>query len=463
VILDFDNMYPNLSGFPASREFGFAGIMFHRDLYVINTAYREVGYYVFWRMPAPSGDHALMIGDLGSRGWRESYAPNAYWAFGWEFTNPVSEVSFNIRVQSDFEITCYNTNNQPVQTRTVIGLLNENGTIRDEAWWESMADYPVHRVEMAGSGIKNCAFKSRGGIIDDLTFRPEQERKIELSCNGYSIERGQPLNCEVQAKPSGELRDIRWKFVDSVGHDIPGPQDQASWRGPVVVGGRIEVSARIGEDTVMRRNAKITVRPRRWPNLTLNVREEPGAHLPAPSQVAGPSDLADGHVEPLDTYPSRLLDSGPNAGWWYIPQPLPDIPVVIHLNYPAFQSGSAWFVLQNGGTYTDSTGTTYPGAYCTGAQVPTLLRLTREHEGFLSSSLTSHVDAMQRYIRTGRPQLQMEAVLAWNAETAVMPFSDQVASYYRAYVRGALIGASQHKPAGPVDLAPFPCYARPWN
>jgi hypothetical protein len=31
------------------------------------------------------------------------------------------------------------------------------------------------------------------------------------------------------------------------------------------------------------------------------------------------------------------------------------------------------------------------------------------------------------------------------------------------YVQGPLIGASQHKPAGIVDLAPFPCYPRPWN
>jgi hypothetical protein len=462
VIVDFDNMYLYSSGFQADREFRTAGISFDSDLYVRNLAFREPGYWVFWRMPAVSGTNALSLDDIQE--YTSSKQPNGYWERGWTFTTTtVSEVSFNIRVQSDFEITCYNSEDQPVQTRTVLGVLNPNRTPRDLVWWESGADYPSHHVEMKGQGMKRCAFRARGGIIDDLTFRPEQERKLELSCNAYSIERGQPLNCAVSAKPNGELREIRWKFVDSAGHEIPGPQDAKTWGGPIVVGGRVHVSARIGEDSVMRKDTLIAVRPRAWPRLTLNVREEAGAHLPAPSNVARAGDLADGHVEQPSTLPSARIDFGPNTGWWYVPQPLPAVPVVIHLNYAAFQSGSAWFMLQSGGTYTDpSTGVSYPGGYCTGAQVPTLFRLAREHEGTLSSSLTSHVDAMRRYINSRNPQAQMEAVVAWDTETASMPFYQQVASYFRQFVQGPLVGASQHKPGGIVDLAPFPCYPRPW-
>lgn len=436
--------------------------MFDRGAWVHNISFTEPGWYVFWRMPAPSGTHALFLSDIWDSQWTGN--PDRYRDSGWEFTTTVSEVSFNIRVQSDFEITCYNTDNQPVQTRSVIGVLNPNGTIRDGGWWESGAAYPMHHVEIKRPGIKRCALRSRGGIIDDLTFRPEEERKLELTCNTYSIERGQTLGCEVKAKPSGELREVEWKFVDSAGHEIPGPQGEKTWGGEIVVGGRIYVSARIDQDSVMRKDTTITLRPRQWQALSINVREEAGAHLPAPSQVAVPGDLADGHVEEPSTFPSKRIDSGPNAGWWYIPQPLPVVPVVIHLNYAAFQNGSAWFVLQKGGTYTDpSTGTTYPGGYCTGADVPTLFRLTREHEGYLSSSLTSHVDAMRRYLRTRTPQDLMEAVVAWDAEVASMPFPQQIASYYRGYVKGPLLGASQHKPSGIVDLAPFPCYVRPWN
>jgi hypothetical protein len=256
VIVDFDNMYLHLSAFQADREFRTAGISFDSDLYVRNLAFREPGYWVFWRMPAASGTNALSLDDIWDHG-RWKWQPNGYWERGWTFTTTVSEVSFNIRVQSDFDITCYNSEDQPVQTRTVPGIINPNGTPRDIVWYESGADYPLHRVEMKGQGMKRCAFRSRGGIIDDLTFRPEQERKLELSRNADSIERGQPLNCVVSAKPNGELREIRWKFVDSAGHEIPGPQDEKTWGGPIVVVGRVHVSARIGEDSVMRKDTLI--------------------------------------------------------------------------------------------------------------------------------------------------------------------------------------------------------------
>jgi hypothetical protein len=71
---------------------------------------------------------------------------------------------------------------------------------------------------------------------------------------------------------------------------------------------------------------------------------------------------------------------------------------------------------------------------------------------------------MRVYISNNAPQDSMEAVIAWDADVQTFSFERVVRSWYRAHIRGALTGFSApHKPAGIVDLAPFPCAARPWR
>jgi hypothetical protein len=289
---------------------------------------------------------------------------------------------------------------------------------------------------------------------------------LELSCNRYNLQRGQSLACTAQAKPSGTLDSIRWQFVDTAGHVIRDSTGSASWGGTMVAGGRISVTARLN-GTSATKDTAVVVRPRQWPRPAVRPHEEPATDLPAPNSVQQPHDLGDAHVDSTANPPltTRKIDSGPNAGWWFIPDHIREIPVTVHINYAAFQAGSAWYNLQTGGAWTDpTTGITHPNGYCTQAQVPTLRRLTREHEGSLSSSLTSHVDAMRVYISNNAPQDSMEAVIAWDADVQTFSFDRAVRSWYRAYIRGGLVGFSApHKPTGIVDPAPFPCAARPWR
>ncbi len=291
--------------------------------------------------------------------------------------------------------------------------------------------------------------------------------RLQLSCDQYRVERGRSIACTAQAKPSGTLDSIRWEFVDTAGHVIRDSTGTHTWGGIMVVGGRISVTARVNGSSPTTEDTSIVVHRRRWPRPVVRPHEELATDLPPPSLVQVPSDLGDTHVDSAanPTLTTRKIETGPNAGWWYIPEHIREIPVTVHINESAFQAGSAWHNLQTGGAWTDpQTGITYPHGYCTRAQVPTLRRLTREHEGSLSSPLTSHVDTMRVYISNHAPQDSMEAVIAWDADVQTFPFDRVVRSWYRGHIIGNLTGFSApHKPVGIVDLAPFPCAARPWN
>jgi hypothetical protein len=183
-----------------------------------------------------------------------------------------------------------------------------------------------------------------------------------------------------------------------------------------------------------------------------------------------PRHLGDSHVDNAAIPPltGLRIDSGPNTGWWYIPNSIQNIPVTVHINEAAFQAGSAWYNLQTGGAWTDpKTGITHKNGYCTKSQVPILRQLTREHEGSVSSPVMSHIRAMRVYVANNAPQDSMEKVIAWDADVQTFTFAETISSYYRAYIFGNLTGYSAphttDTPAGVVPPAVFPCAARPWN
>jgi hypothetical protein len=355
-------------------------------------------------------------------------------------------------------LTCYNG---PETVGSVSGL----PTIGYGDW--VMTYLPL---EVAGSKITDCTIQLDGmPVLDDVEIvaEPNEQATVHLTCPA-DVERGRSINCTVAAKPGGPLSDIRWEFVDSAGHTIPGPAGQASWGGTMVVGGTMKVSAipggAQGRDSA---RAAIRVRPRNWPRPLVTPTEKSPNHLPAPANVRVPFHLGDTHVDTASNpaLTGQRLSSGPNTGWWYLPRAITDIPVAVHINDPAFQSGSAWYNLQTGGAWTDpATGTTHPNGYCTTGQVPTLHTLTREHEGSIGSTVVSHVEAMRMYIASSAPQDSMEKVMAWDGDVQTFTFAETVISYYRAYIIGSLAGYSApHTPSGVVPPAAFPCAARPWH
>lgn len=326
---------------------------------------------------------------------------------------------------------------------------------------------PYFPLVVTGDSISRCALESGVQFVwDDLAITiAKTAAKLELRCTGDvgvgRVTRGSTLGCQALANPAGAtLSNVQWVFVDTMGNSVPGPAASPSWGGTMVVGGRMRVTAMLNGAAASADSA-IAVRPRRWSRLGLKISEQNPNHLPSPNAVVTSADLGDVHVDTLSAgYPGSRVDVGPNAGWWYLERELDDIPVAVHINYPAFQAGSAWYNLQSPGTWIDPSGTPQP--YCAKSDVSTLRTLTRRHEGSISASPgeTSHTDAMRRYLATSAPQDQFESLLAHDTEVQTFTFAETVRSYYRTWIQGNVIGASRHQPAGSTSIPAFPCKMR---
>jgi hypothetical protein len=177
---------------------------------------------------------------------------------------------------------------------------------------------PICHFEPKESGRLHAWSYVDGALVEANKIVRVQQQQLRLTCSRYSLDRGQTVNCSANASPSGTLDSIRWRFVDTAGHviDSAGP---SSWGGHMIVGGTITVQALLNGSPVAD-DTTITVRARRWPRPSVRAHEEPANDLPLPASVNGPHDLADSHVDSLPNPPltTRKIDTGPNAGWWYI-------------------------------------------------------------------------------------------------------------------------------------------------
>jgi hypothetical protein len=160
------------------------------------------------------------------------------------------------------------------------------------------------------------------------------------------------------------------------------------------------------------------------------------------------------------------ITDGPNAGWSFLEREIPEFGWVVHINDAAFASGSAWYKLQTGGDYVLPSGVIVPNGRCDSHHIPTLRRLTRQHEGLGSSSLTSHADAARVYLRTHAPQNLLERTMAYRSDLIGYTFSQFAYATYWDIASAMELFTAPHttdNPPGIVDPAPFPCYARPWS
>jgi hypothetical protein len=322
---------------------------------------------------------------------------------------------------------------------------------------------PVCHFSPPGPGKMEATAYVEGQAVTVRSTAELPAPELRLACRGDKgpnrVTRGQVLTCNATANPSGTVSNLRWVFVDTMGQQIAGPANSASWRGTMVVSGRIQVSADLNGSAASKDTA-IAVEARSWAPLRIRVAEVNPNHLAHPDSVLRSRDLGDGHVDTLSAYPGTRINTGPNTGWWYLDRELDAIPIAVHINYPAFQSGSSWWNKQHSGTWIDPAGNSQP--YCAKGDVPTLRILTRRHEGSISASPgeTSHTDAMRRYLATNRPQDRFESLLARDSEVQTFTFAETVRSYYRSWVQGDLLGISQHQPAGLTSVPAFPCQMR---
>jgi hypothetical protein len=323
-----------------------------------------------------------------------------------------------------------------------------------------------------------CTYKPDGpGTMEVTTYVEGQQvivrgsgvqyvpPELLLTCNAVTITRGDDIACSVSAT-SGTPTEIQWTFVDSLGHTIRSPSGVADWGGKMVIGGRMNVSAKIdGQPASV--DTPIVVGPRTWRTLrTRTVEDASGLGLPAPAAVAAPEHLGNSAVGVPSPYPIAPIDAGPNTGWTYLDNE-PVLLITVQINGPAFQHGSAWARLQTGGTYTDPV-TRQRGRYCSRSDLPDLMRLTREHEGSLSGSTTSHADAARTWLRNNRRESAVEKLVVFRPS-----LTTNVEDAYDKLLYGAVLTAVNRDPSvknhtsdDPPGLTPraaFPCAARPWR
>jgi hypothetical protein len=290
--------------------------------------------------------------------------------------------------------------------------------------------------------------------------------ELKLTCP-QTVTRGGTISCSAAA-PGATLQVLKWTFRDSIAYAASNSSGSSTWGGIMVVSGEMQVTALVNGDTATATQA-IRVTPRSWSRLRISIREENPNHLPHPTQVDSPGRLADIHVDSIRSMPIGAISEGPNAGWFYLSGQLPRIPIVVHINEPAFAPGSAWYNLQTGGTYTRPNGTVAPQPYCSSHDVATLRRLTREHEGSLPSALTSHSDVFARFLRINPVHEVLEARIVHVEDLGSATVPKWFYGMYVADVAAPMENdvsqrhTNQAQSPGIVDPAPFPCYARPWN
>ncbi|HEX8394173.1 MAG TPA: hypothetical protein VF665_17655 [Longimicrobium sp.] len=213
-----------------------------------------------------------------------------------------------------------------------------------------------------------------------------QEPELRLDCGTSIVVRGTGIRCRAAALPASPLSDIRWTFKHN-GAVLASYADSAQWSGRIVVGGQIKVAATVGgrarADSVL-----IGVTPRAWGPLSVSVAVvgQSSLHTPPRSE----EDLAKTDIDwPVD-FPLEPVLEGPNKGWWFLTSPISPVPVVVAWS-DSWNPGSPWYNAQNGGTHPSG------GKWCDVADMPTVERLAREHEGLLTGPSPSHISVLQSF------------------------------------------------------------------
>lgn len=278
----------------------------------------------------------------------------------------------------------------------------------------------------------------------------EQESRLELSCPP-SVERGNPMRCTVAANPAGTLTDIQWSFSDTAGHVVR-DSGRAEWTGTMVVGGRINVTARLS-GTPVASDTPIAVTPRRWPRISVVAVDSGNGHLPAQPRFI--YDLADTHP-PIPDGPIDIdtITSGPNAGWAYLALPITRVRAIVHIS-GGFRPGTPLYQMQRWGT---DPVTGQP--FCRPSQFSSDVEQgARQHEGLIAGPSPSHVSVYRQWYRNNTPQTHMEAVAGFLDDFSVdYPFQAKVEVDFDTYVsRPAKDDPNQmHTTDSPPGLVPFP-------
>jgi hypothetical protein len=322
------------------------------------------------------------------------------------------------------------------------------------------------------------ALHTLSGYSDSVRVQPDT---LELRCKGMAapgpvtVTRGGRIDCQASASAGGKLDLKGWSFTGGgVTINRPAPDSASpSWEGTMVVSGAVTVSADVN-GVAAKKTVSIDVAARSWPRMRLTSPPHDSAHgdlPPVPRADTTPGslgviagDLGDSHLQRTPwqmpfTGKESLIQSGPNAGWWYMREKPSDVYFLVHIS-AAWQPGNAWYQKQHG-----------PHPYCTQNQVHILELRTRHHEGIgspipgdvyappythftLAEHWFAHVsDVSRMYEQYILYEPQRDPLSFTYEQRLHVLWSDSVATPHRLFNN-----ALMHTPAG---LVPANCTLRP--
>jgi hypothetical protein len=126
---------------------------------------------------------------------------------------------------------------------------------------------------------------------------------------------------------------------------------------------------------------------------------------------------------------------------------------VVHIS-SGFNPGTPFYQLQHSGI-DPVTG----DPFCSKGQLSQLERAARQHEGLVSSSLTSHIEVHERWFRNNTPQDSLERVTAFQGSIPHgLTFNELVDAAFERYVSTPAVSDpnQNHTTGTPPGLVAFP-------
>jgi hypothetical protein len=143
---------------------------------------------------------------------------------------------------------------------------------------------------------------------------------------------------------------------------------------------------------------------------------------------------------------SAVVD-GPNTGWYYTREPVPERPLVTYLNR-ALDPEGAWFQRQSGGRVPGD------GFYCGRGDALKLRDDALKHEGVTPGWPRSHYDVYNDFLGANDINAQLEALHGFVEGTTPQQFLDAVTDAWNQFVNDMdTVQKAQVDVANPVTFS----------
>ena len=292
------------------------------------------------------------------------------------------------------------------------------------------------QVQMRRNGLGGTASWAGHPTIPMYTFSdgrtvtlemvPKTGTALVVECTGdlgkEKVTRGQEITCTARKDPAnapGEFKVIGWSFEGTPRTD--GDLASVTWMGIMVKDGTVEVKGKIGGGVEQTARSTVQVKDRDWRGTMRYPEGLPEASV-VPSAfpmlpVGEVSGRDEWHEGGLGLYRYGIewrghfapIESGPNAGRWYLKTPPAWMRPKVQLS-PYLEPGDPFYEAQTGRRSGDKSPPRGYTGWCTKADMDRLRIEVLDHEGAISGPRLSHHEFNVDYTARHDPGPDVERV-----------------------------------------------------